>query len=39
VVILTHRVKEGAMNEAIARIEQLSAIKASVVRIRVEPFA
>ncbi len=39
VVILTHRVLEGAMNEAIARIEQLPAIKAKVVRIRVEPFA
>ncbi len=39
VVILTHRVLEGAMNEAIAHIEQLPAIKAKVVRIRVEPFA
>lgn len=39
VVILTHRVTERAMNDAIARIEQLPAIKATVVRIRVEPFA
>ncbi len=39
VVILTHRVQEGAMNDAIARLEQLPAIKAKVVRIRVEPFA
>ena len=39
VVILTHRVKERAMNGAIARIEALPAIKAAVVRIRMEPFA
>ncbi len=36
VIILTHRVKEGAMNEAILRIEQLASIKRPVVRIRVE---
>ncbi|MGK0674007.1 MAG: homoserine dehydrogenase [Halothiobacillaceae bacterium] len=36
VIILTHRVKEGRMNEAIARIERLPAIKRPVTRIRVE---
>ncbi|MEW6692947.1 MAG: homoserine dehydrogenase [Pseudomonadota bacterium] len=36
VIILTHRVKEGRMNEAIARIEGLPAIKRPVARIRVE---
>jgi len=36
VIILTHRVKEGRMNEAIARIERLDAIKRPVARIRVE---
>ncbi|MFZ5579703.1 MAG: homoserine dehydrogenase [Pseudomonadota bacterium] len=36
VIILTHRVKEGRMNEAIARIEALDAIKRPVARIRVE---
>ncbi|MEW6728521.1 MAG: homoserine dehydrogenase [Pseudomonadota bacterium] len=36
VIILTHRVKEGRMNEAIARIEALPAIKRPVARIRVE---
>ncbi|MGC8732580.1 MAG: homoserine dehydrogenase [Halothiobacillaceae bacterium] len=36
VIILTHRVKEGRMNEAIARIEELPAIKRPVARIRVE---
>jgi homoserine dehydrogenase len=39
VVILTHRVKERAMNDAIARIEALAAIQGAVVRIRMEPFA
>ncbi len=39
VVILTHRVRERAMNEAIARIQNLPAIKAPIVRIRMEPFA
>ena len=39
VVILTHCVKERAMDGAIARIEALPAIKAAVVRIRMEPFA
>ncbi|MGD9600314.1 MAG: homoserine dehydrogenase [Gammaproteobacteria bacterium] len=39
VVILTHRVRERAMNEAITRIGELTAIKAPVVRIRMEPFA
>ena len=36
VIILTHRVKEGRMNSAIARIEALDAIKCPVARIRVE---
>lgn len=36
VIILTHRVREGRMNEAIARIEALPAIKRPVARIRVE---
>ncbi|MEF3194199.1 MAG: homoserine dehydrogenase [Halothiobacillaceae bacterium] len=36
IIILTQRVKEGRMNEAIARIERLAAIKRPVVRIRVE---
>ncbi len=39
VVILTHAVREEAMNEAIARMEQLPALKAPVVRIRMEPFS
>jgi homoserine dehydrogenase len=36
VIILTQRVKEKNMNEAIARIEKLSSIKAKVARIRLE---
>ena len=39
VVILTQVVKERAMNAAIARIEALSAVRAPVNRIRVEPLA
>ncbi len=35
-IMLTHRVTEGRMNEAIARIEALEAIADRVVRIRVE---
>ncbi len=38
VVILTHVVKERAMNAAISRIEALSAVRAHVNRIRVEPL-
>ncbi len=36
VIILTHVVKEGQMNEAIALIEALDSIEGSVTRIRVE---
>jgi homoserine dehydrogenase len=36
VIILTQRVKEKNMNEAIARIEKLASIKARVARIRLE---
>ncbi len=36
VIILTQRVKERNMNEAIARIEKLGSIKGSVARIRLE---
>ena len=36
VIILTHRVNEGAMNEAIAAIEALEHIEGSITRIRLE---
>jgi homoserine dehydrogenase len=36
VIILTQRVKERNMNDAIARIEQLTSIKGKVARIRLE---
>jgi homoserine dehydrogenase len=36
VILLTHRVKERRMNEAIRRIEALSAISGNVARIRRE---
>ncbi|MAT65327.1 MAG: homoserine dehydrogenase, partial [Gammaproteobacteria bacterium] len=36
VIILTHRVTEGAMNEAIAAIEALEHIEDKVTRIRLE---
>ena len=36
IIILTHRVVERNMNEAISRIEQLASIKGSVARIRLE---
>jgi homoserine dehydrogenase len=39
VIILTHRVKEGRMDAAIARIENLDAIKCPVARIRVESLS
>ncbi len=35
-IMLTHRVTEGRMNEAITRIEALEAIAGKVVRVRVE---
>lgn len=35
-IMLTHRVKEGRMNEAITRIEALDGVAGKVVRIRVE---
>ena len=35
-VMLTHRVREGQMNEAIARVEALPAIEGRVTRIRME---
>jgi homoserine dehydrogenase len=37
--MLTHRVREGQMNEAIARIEALDSIAGSVTRIRVEQLS
>ena len=39
VVILTHRVIERAMNEALAEIEMLPQIHDQIVRIRLEPLA
>jgi homoserine dehydrogenase len=36
VIILTHRIRERQMNDAIAQIEALDSIKGSVMRIRVE---
>ncbi|MEI6414386.1 MAG: homoserine dehydrogenase [Pseudomonadota bacterium] len=38
-VMLTHRVREGQMNQAIARIEALERVSNPVVRIRVERLA
>ncbi len=38
-VMLTHRVLEGRMNEAIARIEALDSVAGRVVRIRMETLA
>lgn len=38
-VMLTHRVREGRMNEALAQIEQLNSVRAKVMRIRLEPLA
>jgi homoserine dehydrogenase len=38
-VMLTHRVLEGRMNEAIARIEALDSVAGQVVRIRMETLA
>ena len=36
VIMLTHVVREGKMNEAIKRIESLASIGGSITRIRVE---
>jgi homoserine dehydrogenase len=38
-IMLTHRVREGRMNQAIARIEDLDSVKDDVVRIRMEHLA
>jgi homoserine dehydrogenase len=38
-VMLTHRVREGRMNEAIAQIEALGTVQGAVVRIRLETLA
>jgi len=38
-VMLTHRVREGQMNEAIAKIEALDSIEGNVTRIRVEQLS
>lgn len=38
-IMLSHRVLEGRMNEAIARIEALESVKGEVVRIRMEHLA
>jgi homoserine dehydrogenase len=38
-IMLTHRVLEGCMNQAIARIESLEAVAGSVMRIRMEHLA
>jgi homoserine dehydrogenase len=38
-IMLTHRVREGRMNEAIAEIEALDVVKGDVMRIRLETLA
>ncbi len=38
IILLTHRVREQRMNEAIAAIEALDSIRAPVMRIRLEPL-
>lgn len=38
-VMLTHRVREGRMNKAIAQIESLGTVQGAVVRIRLETLA
>jgi len=35
-IMLSHRVREGRMNQAIARIEDLDSVKGEVVRVRME---
>ena len=39
VVLLTHQVREKAVNEAIRRIEALESIKGTVVRLRMETLS
>lgn len=39
VILLTHKVREAQVNNAIAEIEKLDSIKQPVMRIRVEPLA
>jgi homoserine dehydrogenase len=36
IIMLTHRVREGQMNQAIARIEALDSVRGAVTRIRME---
>jgi homoserine dehydrogenase len=38
-VMLTHRVREGQMNQAIGRIEALDSVLGRVVRIRMETLS
>jgi homoserine dehydrogenase len=38
-VMLTHRVLEGRMNQAIAEIERLGSVQGNVMRIRMETLA
>jgi len=38
-IMLSHRVQEGRMNRAIARIEALNTVKGEVMRIRMETLA
>ncbi len=38
-IMLSHRVREGRMNQAIARIEALDTVKGEVMRIRMETLA
>ena len=38
-IMLSHRVREGRMNRAIARIEALNTVKGEVMRIRMETLA
>ncbi len=37
-IMLTHRVREGQMNEAMAHIESLGSVSGRIMRIRVEPL-
>jgi homoserine dehydrogenase len=39
IIMLTHNVVEGRMNQAISQIEALPAIKGSVTRIRMEQLS
>lgn len=38
-IMLTHRVREGRMNDALAEVEKLDSIRGDVVRIRVEQLS